>query len=381
MSMQLEQFKRWKSHRDWRGSLLPHLPSGVGSWLSRTIITSQKAPVGKDILERLSRPACRFLGSRTAVIGGAMSHVSRAPLVAAISEAGGFGVLAAGGRRPDALEAEIRATRNFTDHPFGVNMVTLDPRVDQQIEVCLDHRVSHVILGGGVPNAAQIKRAKQNGARVICFAPSLPVAERLLRHGADAFIVEGHEAGGHVGPVATATLAQEMLPLMRKGVIVFVAGGIGTGEAIASYLALGASGCQLGTRFVCALESHSHAMAKGAYIKAASREAVVSPQLDPQLKSIPVRALINQATSDFVTCQRELLVLLSAKSISLPEANLEIEAFWSGRLRRAIVDGDIMQGSLMAGQSVGSVTAHESVADIICSLTEQAAVRLGSIVG
>src|SRR4051794_15461680 len=172
---------------------------------------------GHALLARLWQPACAFLGSRTAIIGGAMSQISKARLVAAISEAGGFGVLAAGGRRPESVHREISLTRGLTTRPFGVNIVTLDPRADQQIEVCAENRVSHVVLGGGIPTASQITAAKRNGARVLCFAPSLPVGERLLRLGADALIVEGHEAGGHVGPVSAAVLVQEMLPLIRRG--------------------------------------------------------------------------------------------------------------------------------------------------------------------
>lgn len=308
-----------------------------------------------------------------------MSQVSDARLVAAISQAGGFGILAAGGRRPESVGNEIVKTRALTDSSFGVNVVTLDPRANQQIEICVEARVTHIILGGGVPAAAQITSAKRNGARVICFAPSLPIGERLLRLGADALVVEGHEAGGHVGPVTTAALAQEMLPLMRRGALVFVAGGIGTGEAIASYLALGAAGCQLGTRFLCSTESGAHPVAKAAYLKAVARDAVLSSQRDSRLKIIPVRALANRATEDFLGKQRELLSLVDRGDISAREASIEVEAFWSGRLRAAIRDGDVIHGSLMAGQSVGAVTMEESVAEIMSALVDQAASALASL--
>jgi enoyl-[acyl-carrier protein] reductase II len=308
-----------------------------------------------------------------------MSQVSKAKLVAAICEAGGFGILAAGGRRPESIEAEIRSTRALTGENFGVNVVTLDQRIHQQLAVCVESKVSHIILGGGIPNSALIATAKSNGAKVICFAPSLPIGERLMRAGADALVVEGHEAGGHVGPVAAAALAQEMLPLIQRGVLVFIAGGIGTGEAVASYLALGMTGCQLGTRFLCSVESEAHPATKAVYLRAASRDAVLSPQLDPRLKFIPVRAIANVATEDFIVRQRELLSLMDAHAISQREANVEIEAFWSGRLQRAMRDGDTSNGSLMAGQSVGTVVREDSVYDIISELQDRAATALGRL--
>ena len=155
-----------------------------------------------------------------------MSHVSKAKLVAAICEAGGFGILAAGGRPPEWIEAEIRATRALTGEHFGVDVVTLDQRINQQLAVCVNSKVSHIILGGGIPNSALIATAKSNGAKVLCFAPSLPIGERLMRTGADALVVKDTKRG-HVGPVAAAALAQEMLPLVQRGILVFIAGGSG----------------------------------------------------------------------------------------------------------------------------------------------------------
>ena len=325
------------------------------------------------ILEQLCRPGAQFLGSRYAIVGGAMSQVSKAGLVAALCEAGGFGVLAAGGRRPSSVEAEILATRALTDRPFGVNVVTLDPRIDQQIQVCVELGVSHIILGGTIPSAAHIAQAKRGGAKVLCFAPSRPVAERVLKLGADALIVEGLEAGGHVGPSTTATLVQELLPLIRRGVLVFVGGGLATGDLMGAYLAMGVAGCQFGTRFLCSHESDAHPAMKAAVIRASARDAVLSAQADPRLKTVPVRALRNAAMADFAARQLELLFMLKKGDISLREANIAIESFWSGRLRRAVVDGDVIHGSLMAGQSAGAVSREESIDDIIQSLVDEAA--------
>jgi enoyl-[acyl-carrier protein] reductase II len=203
------------------------------------------------------------------------------------------------------------------------------------------------------------------------------VGRKLVRSGADALIIEGMEAGGHVGPVATSVLAQEVLPAIRD-VPVFVAGGIGRGVAIVSYLEMGAAGCQLGTRFVCALESIAHERFKQAFIRADARDAVPSIQLDPRFPVIPVRALANQATERFLDKQRSVIERFNAGALSQREAQLEIEHFWAGALRRAVLDGDVEGGSLMAGQSVGMVTGEQSTAAILGELVGQATALLAA---
>ncbi|MGC2202942.1 MAG: nitronate monooxygenase, partial [Stellaceae bacterium] len=184
-------------------------------------------------------------------------------------------------------------------------------------------------------------------------------------------IREGSEAGGHIGPVSTGVLAQEILPHLRS-VPIFVAGGIGRGEAMLAYLEMGASGVQLGTRFVCAHESIAHPRFKQAFIRAAARDAVASVQLDPRFPVIPVRALANPATERFIAVQRRLIDRCAQGELSQKEAKLEIEHFWAGALRRAVIDGDIEAGSLMAGQSVGFVTREQSTAEILEELVSQA---------
>jgi enoyl-[acyl-carrier protein] reductase II len=306
-----------------------------------------------------------------------MSWVSEHHLVSAISEAGGFGVVACGSLTPDQLAGEITALRASTDKPFGVNLITMHPQLDALIETCIELQVGHVVLAGGVPTAAAIKRVKQGGAKVICFAPALSLAKRLIRNGADALIIEGAEAGGHVGPVSTSVLVQEILPQTRD-VPVFVAGGVGRGEAILSYLQMGASGCQLGTRFVCATESIAHPDFKRKLIRASAREAVTTVQLDPDLPVIPVRALVNNGTLRFMELQREVCARYRNKEITQEEAQLEIELFWAGALKRAVIDGDIENGSLMAGQSVGMVTCEQPMAEILEELVSQAVAVLAA---
>jgi enoyl-[acyl-carrier protein] reductase II len=192
-----------------------------------------------------------------------------------------------------------------------------------------------------------------------------------VRMGADAIVIEGSEAGGHIGPVSTAVLAQEVLPHLRD-VPVFVAGGIGRGEAVLSYLEMGASGVQLGTRFVCARESIAHPRFKQAFIRAAARDAVASVQLDARFPVIPVRALANPASERFRAIQREVIERFNRDELSQKEAQLEIEHYWAGALRRAVIDGDVETGSLMAGQSVGMVTREQHTAEILGELIEQA---------
>lgn len=324
-----------------------------------------------DQLNRLWARGCDFLGRPTAIMGGAMSWVSDASLVAAISNAGGFGVLACGSMGPDLLEKEITVTQEKTPHPFGVNLITLHPELEALASVCVKKGVSHVVLAGGLPPRFAIDLLKGAGIKVMCFAPTVALAKRLVRAGVDALIIEGHEAGGHIGPVATGVLAQEMLPEITD-VPVFVAGGIGRGESILAYLEMGASGCQLGTRFVCAHESRAHPNFKQSFMRAAARDAVVSVQLDARFPVIPVRALANEGMQAFLEAQRALIAKVDQGEMPLKDAQLEIEHFWAGALRRAVVEGDVVHGSVMAGQSVGMVTKEESLQEIIESLVTQA---------
>jgi enoyl-[acyl-carrier protein] reductase II len=322
-------------------------------------------------LDRLWRRGREFLGCERAIMGGAMTWVSERRLVAAISNAGGFGVIASGSMTPELLDAEIAATMALTQRPFGVNLITLHPRLLELIEVCVSRKVGHIVLAGALPSAAAVQSIKAAGTRLLCFAPALVIARRLLRMGADAIIIEGMEAGGHIGPVSTGVLAQEILPHLPD-VPVFVAGGIGRGEAMLAYLEMGASGVQLGTRFVCARESIAHARFKQAFIRAGARDAVPSVQLDPRFPVIPVRALANQATQRFLEFQRVVIDRFNRGELAQKEAQLEIEHFWAGALRRAVVDGDVETGSLMAGQSVGMVTREQTTQEIIDEVVEQA---------
>jgi enoyl-[acyl-carrier protein] reductase II len=326
--------------------------------------------------DRLMARGAEFLGTRYAIMAGAMSWVSERNLVSAISNAGGFGVIACGAMTPALLDAEIAATKALTTKPFGVNLITMHPDLGDLIEICGQHQVSHVVLAGGLPPAGAIEKIKGQGAKLLCFAPALALAKKLIRSGVDALVIEGMEAGGHIGPVSTSVLAQEILPTIAEQVPVFIAGGIGRGEAIAGYLEMGAAGVQLGTRFVCSTECIAHPNFKKAFIRASARDAMASVQIDPRLPVIPVRALKNAESDLFAAKQREIAQALDEGRVAMLEAQLQIERYWAGALRRAVIDGDIEHGSVMAGQSVGMVTKEEPVTDIIATLLDEAEAAL-----
>jgi len=313
-----------------------------------------------------------FLGTEYAILGGAMSWVSERNLVSAISNAGGFGVIACGAMTTDLLDTEIKATKALTDKPFGVNLITMHPDLDKLVDICLDNSVGHVVLAGGLPSKDTIAKLKEGGAKTICFTPTLALGKKLVRSGVDALVIEGMEAGGHIGPVSTSVLTQEILPNITD-VPIFVAGGIARGEAMANYLQMGAAGCQLGTRFVCADECIAHPNFKRAFIRANARDAVTTVQVDPQFPVIPVRALNNEGSKKFIETQHEVIAKYKSGEMDLATAQLEIEHYWAGALRRAVIDGDVENGSVMAGQSVGMVKKEQPTAEILQELVSQAA--------
>lgn len=312
----------------------------------------------------------KFLNIKYPILCGAMSWVSEHNLVSAISNAGGFGIIACGALSPDLLRKEIQKTKAKTKKSFGVNIITMHPQIMELIDVCVDEGVKYVVLAGGLPKSSQISKLKDRNIKTLCFAPTLKLAKRLVQLGVDALIIEGMEAGGHIGPVSTSILVQEILPHIKE-IPVFVAGGIGRGELIANYIKMGASGCQLGTRFVCAEESIAHPKFKESFIKASARDAVTSVQLDPEFSVIPVRALANDATKEFMAVQRKAINSYKDGKLSKKDAQLEIEHFWAGALRRAVIDGNIDTGSVMAGQSVAFIEKEQTASDIIDELVKQ----------
>lgn len=326
----------------------------------------------RERLDSLWSRGTDFLGTDYAILGGAMSWISERNLVSAISNAGGFGVIACGAMSPDLLDTEIKATQELTSKPFGVNLITMHPQLEELVDVCQENDVKFIVLAGGLPKGSTIKKIHDFGAKTICFAPSISIAKRLIKLGVGAIVIEGMEAGGHIGPVSTSVLAQEILPAICDQIPVFIAGGIGHGNAIASYLEMGASGCQLGTRFVCSNECIAHDNFKQKFIKSNSRDAVPSVQINPDFPVIPVRAIENEASKSFVEAQLKAIKAFEEGELSKKDAQLQIEHYWAGALRKAVIDGDVEQGSVMAGQSVGMVKEISPVADIVKGLVSEA---------
>lgn len=331
-------------------------------------------------LSKLWERGTSYLGSNYAILGGAMSWISEANLVSSISNAGGFGILAAGSMSAEQLGNEIKKTQKLTSATFGVNLIVMHPKLDELIGSSIEAGARYVVLAGGIPTKESIEKLTSANIKVMGFAPSVAVAKRLIKSGVSALIIEGNEAGGHIGNVSTSVLAQEILPQIKE-VPVFVAGGIGRGEAIVNYLMMGASGAQLGTKFVCATESIAHANFKQAFINASAKDAQPSVQVDPNFKVIPVRAIINNATKDFMEYQVQVINDYRSGKVNKEDAQLNIENFWVGALKKAAINGDVDNGSLMAGQSVGMVTEVKPTKAIIEELIEQATTYINNYNG
>lgn len=305
-------------------------------------------------LNRLWMKGRDFLGVDTPIVAGAMTWISDSRFTAAVSNAGAFGCLAAGNMPPDQLREEIRRTRDLTDRPFAVNLITIAPNYRRLLDVAAAERVPFIVFAGSYPRRPEIQRAKESGARVLSFAANESTARRLISSGVDALILEGSEAGGHVGFVSLGILLQQVLRRIED-VPVFVAGGIATGWYLAHLLLMGAAGVQLGTFFVMSEECDVHPDFKLAFTRARARDAVATPQISSQLKVVAVRTLRNQGLEDFNRLQMDLVSRRRDRSISHKEAQERVEEFWVGALRRAAQEGDVENGSVMAGQSVGLV--------------------------
>ncbi|WP_319526146.1 nitronate monooxygenase [uncultured Desulfosarcina sp.] len=304
------------------------------------------------LLDRFFEKGRQFLGCETPIMCGAMTWVSDPKLVSHMARCGGFGLLAGGNAPVEILREQIEETRSLTERPFGVNLITIAPAYQEQLDMVCEMGCRVIVFAGSIPRENEIQRAKDSGARVICFASTEQLALKLIKMGTDALILEGSEAGGHIGPVSLTVLVQQIL-FNVDTVPIFVAGGIATGRMMAHLLMMGAAGIQMGTRFVMCEECAVHPEFKETFRKAKARDAVATPQFDSRLPVIPVRALKNVGTNEFGRLQLDLLRKLDDNAIDRTEAQYEVERFWMGALKNAVVDGDMKNGSLMAGQSVG----------------------------
>ena len=326
--------------------------------------------MSERLSDRLFETGVRFLGVRYPFMCGAMTWVSEPGLVSAVCNAGAFGCLAGGNTPVAILEEQIEKTRELTDGPFAVNLITIAPAYREHLSVIQRASLPFVVFAGGFPREREVQLAKETGAKVLCFASTQSIAERMLRYGADGLILEGMEAGGHVGHVSLAVLLQQVL-FEFGHVPVFVAGGIATGRMCAHMFLMGAAGVQMGTVFAVAEESCAHPDFKRQFIRANARDAVSTPQFDSRLPVVAVRALRNHGLEDFAKLQLRLIEALDRDEIHRADAQEEVEKFWMGALRRAVQDGDTSHGSLMAGQSVGLVKEVLPVAAILGGFVEQ----------
>ncbi len=311
-----------------------------------------------------------FLGVQTPIISGAMTWISDSKLVEAVSNAGGLGVLAGGNMPPDYLRQEIQVLKD-SKVPYAVNLITIAPNYLPHLEVVTEMKVPIVFFAGSFPRKEEVVKVKASGAKAICFASTASIAQRMIDYGADALVLEGSEAGGHIGHVSTVVLIQKVLFRFPE-TPVFVAGGIATGKMIAHLFLMGACGVQMGTIFAMSEESPAHTKFKERFKRARSREAFATPQYDSTMPVVSVRALKNKGTSEFGKLQLNLLEKLKEGEISRTDAQYKVEEYWAGALRRAVQDGDIEYGSLMAGQSVGLINEVKPVGQIFSEMIEEA---------
>ncbi len=296
---------------------------------------------------------CDLLGIEYPIIQGGMAWVSTWELAAAVSEAGGLGIIGAGNAPPDWVRTQVREARKRTAKPFGVNIPMFSPYVEEVVDVCIAEGVAAVTTGAGSPTAI-MPRLKAAGVKVIPVLASVALARRLERAGADAVVAEGMESGGHIGDVGTLPLVPQVVDAVKIPVI--AAGGIADGRGLAAALALGAVGVQMGTRFICTTECYVHANYKDKIVRANERATVTTGHS----LGHPVRAIRNEMTNEYAALER--------RGIS----EEELIQFGTGSLRRAAVEGDVVHGSVMAGQSCGLVNDIVPAAVVIQRVMQEA---------
>ncbi len=292
---------------------------------------------------------CELLGIEYPVIQGGMAWVATAELAGAVSEAGGLGVIAAGGAPADVVREEINKARKITKKPFGVNVMLMSPFADDVMNMLLEEKPAVVITGAGNP-VKYIQPLKEAGIKVLPVIPSVALAKKMEKSGADAVIAEGTEAGGHIGELTTMVLVPQVADTVEIPVV--AAGGIADARGVVAAFGLGADGVQVGTKFICSDECIAHKNYKQAVIKAKDRDAVVTGRST----GAPVRALKNKLTREYERLEKD------------GASREEIEALGVGGLKRAFLEGDTEMGSLMAGQSAAMITEIKSCKEIISEL-------------
>lgn len=296
---------------------------------------------------------CEILNVKYPIIQGGMAWVADSNLAAAVSNAGGFGIIGTGSATADIVKKEIDNCRRLTDKPFGVNVMLMSPNADEVIDLIIEEKPAGITTGAGNP-AKYMDRLKEAGIKVIPVVPTVALAQRMEKLGADAVIAEGTEAGGHIGELTTMVLVPQVAEALSIPVI--AAGGVADGRGIAASFALGAEGVQIGTRFICSEECNIHQNYKDAVLKAKDRDAVVTGRPTGH----PVRTLKNKLAKKYLKMEKEG---------ASPE---ELEKLGAGALRLAVVEGDKDDGSFMAGQSAAMVREIKPCKDIVEEISKQA---------
>ncbi len=330
------------------------------------------------LFESLAKKGSDFLGVKYPVISGGMTWISDYNLARAVSENGMFPVIAAGNMPPDLFEQEVDRCVSGLTHPFAVNLITIAPNFKVHSEILQSKNVPFVVFAGSFPRRSDIHGMKKTGKKTMSFASEESIARQQIGYGIDALILEGSEAGGHIGHVSLTILLQQVLFHFSE-VPIFVGGGIATGKMVAHLMMMGAAGCQLGTRFVMSQECTAHPKFKEAFRRARARQAVATPQYDSKLPVVAVRALKNKGHEEFGKLQLQLLRQLESGEITREDAQFEVERFWVGALRNAVIDGEVERGSLMAGQSVGLMKDILPMSEIIGRLVEEAEEELKAV--
>lgn len=296
---------------------------------------------------------CDLLGIKYPIVQGGMAWVATAELAAAVSNAGGLGLIGCGNAPADVIRGEIKKAKSLTDKPFGANIMLLSPFVDEIVDLLIEEKVPVITTGAGNPGK-YINRFKEIGAKVIPVVPSVALAKRMEKIGADAIVVEGTEAGGHIGELTTIALVPQIVDVVNIPVI--AAGGIADGRGFVASLALGAKGVQIGTRFVCTEECTAHENYKQAIIESKDRDAIATGRSTGH----PVRLIKNKFAKEYLKLEKEG---------ATPE---EVEKYGIGSLRKAVVEGDNKYGSVMAGQISGLINDMKTCKEVIEDIIDEA---------
>ena len=302
----------------------------------------------------------QLLGIKYPIIQGAMANITDGRFCAAVSNAGGLGIIAAGGMNTELLRENIQTARSLTDRPFGVNIMLMHPQADEMAELLIEMKPEAVTTGAGNPEK-YIAEWKKAGIKVLPVVPSVSLALRMEKYGADAVIFEGTESGGHVGELTTMAVLPQVCRALN--IPVAAAGGIASGEQLLAAAVLGAAGVQIGTVLLASEECAIHENYKNAVLAAKDSDTIVTGRIG----GVPVRVLKNKMSREYVRREKE------------GAGREELESYTLGALRRAVFDGDTASGSVMLGQTAGLVSEIKPVAQILKDLYEDAAERLAEL--